>query len=165
MLIFLIGYMGSGKSTIGKLLSGSLELPLIESDVYIEHIESISINEIFEKKGEAYFRNLESAFLLALGPDNMVVSTGGGLPCFNDNMAIMNRLGKTIYLKLPSQLLVQRLLNSKDRPLLKNLEEEQLIEYVDSHLEERSSFYNQCQLVIDASLDPDEIVTTIIENL
>ncbi|NNF21609.1 MAG: AAA family ATPase [Saprospiraceae bacterium] len=160
-----MGYMGSGKSTIGKLLSEQLGVSHLESDAYIEHLESMTINEIFEQKGETYFRNLESAFIYALKPGKMVVSTGGGMPCFNDNISIMNEIGTTIYLEATPEILTHRLINSSDRPLLKNLNKGQLMEFIEKHMEERYEHYEKSHLIVDANGPADNVVTHILNQL
>ncbi len=149
MKIFLIGYMGSGKSTLGKALATILSVPFIDMDNAIELMSGQSISEIFEKHGEAYFRNLESKALKDMeGVEAAIVACGGGTPCFNDNLEWMNKEGLTIYLKLSPQSIVQRLKNKRDeRPLIKNKSEKELHDFIEQHLNSRTVFYEQAQLI------------------
>ena len=129
--IILIGFMGSGKTTFGKKLASKMNLPFIDSDMEISMNENKSINEIFEAYGENHFRDLESAFIKNLKDTNegFILSTGGGLPCFGDNMEVLNQLGTTIYLEMNPKALLKRLENGLDeRPLLKDLSENELLD-------------------------------------
>ncbi|MCO5248422.1 MAG: shikimate kinase [Chitinophagales bacterium] len=148
MLYFLIGFMGSGKSYMGRNLSKELEISCIDMDEQIELQEGISIKEIFEVKGENYFRNLEREFLLSLNNDeNKIISTGGGAPCFFDNMEIMNQKGLTIYLNRSKETVLRQLFKSTHkRPLLKNKTEEEISQYYDFKLAEREPFYSRAKI-------------------
>lgn len=139
--------MGSGKSTLGRKLAKKLNYPIIDSDSEIEKIESRSIQEIFTTNGEEYFRKIERDFILNLNSQNhFVLSTGGGLPCFNDNMELLNQMGDTFYLKLNPFELTKRLLNSKtQRPLIVGKNEEELYQYIKSTLKERLPFYEKAK--------------------
>jgi len=144
--------MGSGKTTLGKRLANKLEYSFIDLDAEIEKIENCSINEIFDDKGETYFRELESKILHDIISENrnIVLSVGGGTPCFNDNMKLINETGTSVYLKYNAGILCSRLLNAKtERPLIKGLDETQLKEFVANKLLEREAFYNQSKLVIE----------------
>lgn len=147
MLYFLIGFMGSGKSFAGRKLAEVLEIPCIDMDKHIETTENKSIQEIFEQKGEPYFRKLERDFLKTLDPkDNLIISTGGGVPCFFDNMKVMNEKGITIYLNRSKEVVMRQLLKGIDkRPLLKGKSEEEIWDFYDKKLQERLPFYNQAQ--------------------
>ncbi len=129
MNVILIGYMGSGKTTLGKKLSSRLGLKFIDTDSMIEKQQNCSIQEIFNTKGESYFRELEKKLIFELKKEqNLLISTGGGLPCFNDLMAELNELGITIYLKRPAKELANRVIRSKKkRPLLIGKTEEELL--------------------------------------
>ncbi|MFP2994297.1 shikimate kinase [Spongiivirga sp. MCCC 1A20706] len=146
--IILIGYMGSGKSTIGKLLAEELRHPYIDLDTYIEKQENQTISSIFENRGEIYFRKQEHFYLKHLleSKDNMILSLGGGTPCFAGNMDIIKNSNATsIYLKLSIPNLVERLFNERnERPLISHIhDKETMIEFIGKHLFERSYFYNQ----------------------
>lgn len=151
MKIYLIGFMGSGKSYWARHLSESLELPLLDMDEEIEKKTGLNITEIFSQKGEMYFRTLEHELLKGfIQQDPLLLSCGGGLPCFNDNMSLMNEHGLTIWLDPPVEIMVERLKRKKyKRPLLKDLDDEQLTEYVTKKLSERTAFYSQAQLIIN----------------
>ena len=140
--------MGSGKSYAGRKLAEVLEIPYIDMDHHIEAIENLSIQEIFDTKGESYFRNLEREFLKNLNPnDDLIISTGGGAPCFFDNMEIMNKKGITVYLNRSKEVVMSQLIKGIDkRPLLKGKSEEEIWEFYDHKLQERQPFYDQAQI-------------------
>jgi shikimate kinase len=145
--IIFIGYMGSGKTTLGKKVAKRLGVPFIDSDAEIEKNEKASVSEIFETRGQDAFRNLESEYLNQLNTvESFVLSTGGGLPCFNGNMDKLNELGVTIYLERPAKELQQRLLHAKEvRPLLLNKTEDELLSFIELNLKIRSEYYEQAQ--------------------
>jgi len=145
--IFLLGFMGSGKSYWGRRLSATLEMPFYDLDAYIVTQTGKSIPELFAEHGEAGFRKMEQAHLRSLMEQSAsVVSTGGGTPCFFDNMEQMNRFGRTIYLQVPVEILAARL--SKEmhrRPLLAGLNSEDLPDFIKNLLEKRAPFYELAQ--------------------
>lgn len=147
MKIVLVGYMGSGKSTIGKLLAGNLDYDFIDLDDYIASSENMEIPKIFESKGEIYFRKKEYEYLNEIlnTKDNFVLSTGGGTPCYGENMnAILEVTPNVFYLKVSIAGLINRLLSGKEhRPLIADIPNEELPEFVSKHLFERSYFYSQ----------------------
>lgn len=151
MKIFLIGFMGSGKSYWARHLAESLQLPLLDMDEKIEKRTGLSITDIFSQRGEMYFRNMEHEMLKELiNKDEILLSCGGGLPCFNDNMTLMNQHGLTIWLDPPVEVMVDRLKRKKyKRPLLKDLSDGQLLEFVNEKLAERTAFYSQAKLIIN----------------
>lgn len=151
MKIFLLGYMGSGKSYWGRKLSESLSLPLFDLDAEIEKSTGSKIKDIFAEKGEPFFRKLEQKHLLNISKNKtFVLSCGGGTPCFFDNMDFMNKNGMTVWLNAPVPVMVDRLKRKKGkRPLLNGLTDEQLTDFVTEKLEERRPFYEQSQLIID----------------
>lgn len=159
MKIFLIGYMGCGKSTKAKQLAARLGCPVIDLDAIIVKNEGKSIADYFAANGEAAFRKLESETLKNYPyPDRCVVATGGGLPCFFDNMDWMNANGKTVYLKMEPAALVSRLHNRQKRPLIAHLDDEQLLVFIEEKLAEREVFYHRAQLTIDAfDLDAEKL--------
>jgi shikimate kinase len=147
---FLVGYMGSGKSTIGKQLAAKLKYDFIDLDSLIETDYHMSINEIFATKGEAEFRGMEHNTLKkVLEKNNVVVACGGGTPCYYDNMELMNRNGITIYIKMSTDTLISRLSQAKNsRPLLENKTEDELRTFVASQLERREDTYHQAHYVV-----------------
>ncbi len=171
MKIVLIGYMGSGKSSIGKKLATVLKIPFMDIDLEIEKREGISISDIFYKKGEIYFRKLENSVLKELlsTQENFVLSTGGGTPCYGNSMDFI--LSKenvaAIYLKLGIETLSSRLYSEKNkRPLLSHLDSKEVLEdFVRKHLFERAYYYNQAHFVIENEDGIDETVEKIISKL
>jgi len=164
MKIYLIGYMGSGKSTIGKLLSDQLKLDFIDLDKYIEHETGKSITEIFAQNGEAGFRVMEHDYLKkVVTKDNMVVSLGGGTPCFHNNIDLINKNGTSVYLDVDLDVLTKRLSKEKnDRPLIKNLNDTELKSFIERNLEKRETIYKQASIIIKVkTLDKDELVEKI----
>lgn len=151
MKIFLIGFMGSGKSYWARHLAELLDLPLIEMDEEIERDTGKSIPEIFAQHGEEYFRDLEHELLLKMMmKDQYLVSCGGGLPCYHDNMDLMNRQGLTVWLNPPVAVMVERLKRKRlKRPLIKDLNDVQLSVYVEKKSEERRPFYEKAKLIVN----------------
>lgn len=149
--IFLIGFMGSGKSHWGKELSAKLQIPFFDLDQKIEEKEEKSINEVFEMKGEEYFRLLEKEVLhmLVESHDAFVMACGGGTPCFYNNIDYMNQKGTTIWINCSTSCLVDRLKDEKEkRPLIKDLDEEQLHIYVMKKVGDRRIFYQQAKIIL-----------------
>ena len=166
MLIYLIGFMGCGKTTVGHLLANSLGYTFVDTDALIEQEAQQSIADIFEQHGEAYFRLLEQKVLqISTTYTYTIVSTGGGMACFGNNMETMQQAGKTIYLQALPQTLAKRLLPEKEtRPLLKNLSNENTISaFVAQKLLEREPFYLKAQHILTTdNLSPNEIANLII---
>lgn len=160
MKIFLIGFMGCGKSTKAKQLANRLNCSVIDLDAVIVAEQGTTIAAYFEEHGEAAFRELESETLKNYNyPDTCVIATGGGLPCFFDNMEWMNANGTTVYLQMTPPQLVSRLHNREKRPLLKGMDDEQLLAFIEVKLAERDAFYTQAKLVVNAfDLDVEELV-------
>lgn len=167
MTIILIGYMGSGKSTIGLQLSRILKFDFVDLDAYIEKNEGKSIQELFKSKGEIYFRKIEYQYLQnVLEMENTVVSLGGGTPCYGKNMELITTTNhaKSVYLKASIPQLAERLENEKhDRPLIAHLKsKDELTEFIGKHLFERSMFYNKASITI--SVDKRS-VNDVLENI
>jgi shikimate kinase len=164
MRIYLIGYMGCGKSTLGKKLSKHLGLQFIDMDHYIEKRNCKTVPQLFEEFGEEGFRERERKALEELSEfTDVVIATGGGAPCFFDNIDLMNRTGKTIYLNIHPKILASRLLESKtERPLIKGKSREELIEFIDETLRKRNEFYKQAKYEITRQdVDLDEVAKMI----
>ena len=150
--IFLIGFMGSGKSSTGKKLANLLHFDFFDTDTEIERITGKTISQIFATDGEDFFREKEREIIAGLSQkDNVVVSTGGGTPCFFDNMQLMNQTGLTIYLHANPKMLKQRLItNKKQRPLLNNVPNEKLEIHIVELLFQRGYYYRQSQITVEA---------------
>ncbi|WP_372948711.1 shikimate kinase [Mariniphaga sp.] len=158
MRIYLIGYMGCGKSTLGRKLAKYAGLQFIDMDHYIEKRNCKSVPQIFAEDGEAEFRKKERKALEELSAfSDVVIATGGGAPCFFDNIDLMNRTGKTIYMNIDPKILAGRLLKSKtERPLIKGKSKEELVAFIDETLRKRNKFYKQAHYQItrpDVDLD------------
>lgn len=150
--IFLTGYMGAGKTTLGKALARKLNVPFIDLDWYIEERFHKSVGELFAERGENGFRELERNMLHEVGEfEDVVISTGGGAPCFFDNMEYMNRVGTTVHLNVSSRVLFRRLRIAKQqRPILQGKKDEELLQFIEEALLKRSVFYNQAQYQFNA---------------
>lgn len=146
--IYLLGFMGCGKSTFGKKLAKKLDWTFVDMDDFIESQEGMTIGELFKAKGESYFRLLESQVLKdSASWSNTIISTGGGAPCFHDNISIINKQGISVYINLPAKVLVDRLKGEKTkRPLLASLNDEEMLRFVESKLSERAIYYEQAQV-------------------
>lgn len=177
MIVFLLGFMGSGKSFYAKGLSEQLHVPFVDLDQRIEEEQAMSISEIFEKWGESAFRTLESvaikqvyADLLARNTNTQhkndilgIISCGGGTPCFNDNMEWMNKHGLTVWINPAEEIIWERLINEKNnRPLVASLTEDALKDFIHQKLLERKPYYEKAQSVINQSdITIPEFVNTI----
>jgi shikimate kinase len=150
--IFLVGYMGAGKTTIGKVLSRRMNFSYIDTDHYIERRYRKKVSDIFAAEGEMYFREMEHRILCEISEfENIVISTGGGLPCFNGNMEIMNNTGTTIYIDISVEELAARLRASKTvRPVLQNRSGNELIDFIRENLDKRRPFYEQAGIRFNA---------------
>ncbi len=155
--IILIGYMGSGKTTIGKALSKETGMMFYDMDWYIESRMHKSVSQIFAEKGEEGFRKIEFNMLHEVAEfEDVIISCGGGTPCFFDNIDYLNQQGDVIYLKASPEVLYKHLLMAKvERPLLKNKTHEELINYIQNHLKEREPFYTKARHTLDVSLMDD----------
>ena len=150
MKIFLVGFMGSGKTNIGRLLAEPIGYNFVDTDSYIEMKNGMTVSEIFAQHGEAAFRNMERDVLLEMQKhDFVVVATGGGLPCFKDNMDMMLADGRVVYLKTFPQSLVSRLMRSPtERPLIKGKTERELTQYVSEKLAIREKYYHRAHFIV-----------------
>lgn len=170
--IFLIGYMGCGKSTLGRKLARRLELPFYDTDTLVEEHEGASVNDIFRYEGEECFRQLERHVIetILARSEACVVSTGGGLPVWRDNMELMNRAGQTIYLRRSATQIAARLTpyGKQKRPRLKDLDNDELIDFMTRNMAEREPFYIRAQTTIECDGKEDheliELIAKVIEN-
>lgn len=151
MRVFLIGYMGSGKTTIGKRLAQELNLDFVDVDQEIERQTGLSIVNLFKEKGEPYFRQLETETLNRLVQvNNVVVSTGGGLPCHNGNMDTILSNGFSVYLEMPVGALAHRLAQARnERPLVNGKTEDELRSYIAESLKNREVHYLRATKITD----------------
>ena len=170
MKIVLVGYMASGKSTVGRLLARHLQMEFIDLDDYIESNQKKSIKNIFSEKGEIFFRKLEHQMLKEVleKKESVIISTGGGTPCYGTNMAtILEQADTSIYLDLSIPNLVDRISREKEnRPLVKNIPDSELPEFIGKHLFERRPYYLQTKHILDCNgLDAKTVVDKITELL
>lgn len=170
--IFLMGYMGAGKTTAGRELANQLELEFIDLDHYIQARYQKTVNQLFEEYGEAGFRDIERKMLHEVGDfENVIISTGGGTPCFYDNINHMNSVGTTLYLKASPEALSARLNTCKDkRPLIRDKDETELYNFVVENLKKREPFYSQAKIIFTTEElinreDVEKYVKQIIEVL
>jgi shikimate kinase len=150
-IVYIIGFMGSGKSTAGRKLASLLGWSFIDLDKWIEEHTSKTIPEIFSQKGEDYFRSIEAQLLRDLMTcTNTVISTGGGTPCHGDNMDFMNEHGLTVYLKLTPAELNSRLSQSNgERPLIKDLGKGNLLSFIEEKLAVRKKYYDRSNIIVE----------------
>lgn len=167
MKIFLVGYMGSGKTTVGRILAEKMKLEFIDLDRRIEKSFGRSIPEIFFHHGEQAFRLHERECLhhLLNEEKDCVVATGGGTPCFFDSMDLMKEAGKTVYLKCSPEVLFERLKGaSSRRPLLSRLSESEKLNYIAKHIHERSVFYERAELLMNGDISQNSVADLIISR-
>ncbi|NQY10508.1 MAG: shikimate kinase [Flavobacteriales bacterium] len=160
MRIYLMGYMGSGKSTTGKQLAKKINMDFVDIDDFIEEKEGMPIPEIFKSKGEDYFREMEHLALQELSVlENTVISLGGGTPCNEKNLLLIKETGTSIYLKMSIPALIHRLHNAKEkRPLIKGKSENDLKSYIAINLGVREDFYNRADITISGeNFDIDDL--------
>ncbi|MEL6254737.1 MAG: shikimate kinase [Bacteroidota bacterium] len=165
MIGFLIGFMGSGKSTLGRAVKDGGQIPFIDLDDYITVRARKPITAIFDEGGERLFRKLEKEALESLTvakPAKLLIACGGGTPCFEDNMKLINESGASFYLKTPIESIYQRLLSQKaERPLIRDLSDEELKDFITNLLEKRESYYLQAKY----HLEPEQQLPDFIYNI
>jgi shikimate kinase len=165
--IFLIGFMGCGKSKLGKATALKLEVSFLDLDTLIETINHQSIPQLFENLGEEGFRIKEKeALQQSVMANNAIIATGGGAPCFFDNMDWMNNNGVTIFIDTPVNVLADRLINAKvERPLVKGKSYEELLDFIATKLNERRPFYEQAQIVIkEGDLNAEMLIDALTQK-
>ncbi|MCR5513306.1 MAG: shikimate kinase [Prevotella sp.] len=166
--IILIGYMGSGKTTVGKALSKDTGMMFYDLDWYIESRMRKTVSQIFAERGEEGFRQIEYNMLHEVAEfENVIISCGGGTPCFFDNMDYLNQQGDVVYLKATPETLYKHLLMAKvERPLLKDKSPEELIAYITDHLKERAPFYEKARHTVDVNvLDNYDKIAISVERI
>ncbi len=164
MRIYLVGFMGSGKSSLGKRLAKKLDYPFSDIDQEVEAIAGISIPDIFLRYGESRFRQLEQEALHnTLHFHKAVIATGGGTPCFFDNMDFINAHGVSVYLRMSPVSLASRLEHAqKQRPLVENYAGEKLLSYIEEKLQEREPYYLQSKCIIKGeTVKIDQIISLV----
>lgn len=164
MNILLIGFMGSGKSTIGRKLAKLLEYSFVDTDSVIEDDQGCSVDEIFKYGGEECFRKMETRLLQKLkNVENSVIATGGGIVLREQNQRLLQEIGKRVYLNVPQEELQQRLKNDRNRPLLKKKDPETVVQKM---MKERVLLYEQAEYIVDAGQrSPQKIASEIINKL
>lgn len=172
MIVALMGYMGSGKSTIGKNLATVLNYNFLDLDDYISEQENRSINDLFKNKGEIYFRKKEAYYLndVLTSKDDIVLALGGGTPCYGNNITLLKQSEKVklFYLKMSIPQLTERLFKEKDsRPLISHLKtKEELTEFIGKHLFERTQYYNQSpNIILSDNKSIKELLEEIVKTL
>ena len=152
--IFIIGYMGAGKTTVGKALAKELNIEFYDLDWYIEARMRKTVKQIFDEQGEEGFRRIENNMLHEVGEfENVIISCGGGTPCFFDNMDFMNKQGETVYLKATPEVLYGHLKMGKTiRPLLLNKTPEEVQVFIKEQLQKREAFYTKAKHTLDVNL-------------
>ena len=165
MRIYLVGYMGSGKSTLGRKIADRTGMNFIDLDKYIEERYFKTIPLIFGEEGEAGFREKEQNSLKEVSQfENVVISTGGGTPCFFDNMQLMNKTGITIYISPDIETLAARIIKSKtERPLITGKSHGELLLFIEEALKIRSPFYQQAQIILSNknNLNPEAVIEAV----
>jgi shikimate kinase len=168
MNIVLLGYMGCGKTTVGKIISKITAKKFIDLDSYIESTYNQTISEIFSSKGEIYFRKIESDSLKLIMSkyDNIILSLGGGTPCYSNNLALIKD-SKSFFLKYSIKVLSKRLINNKSsRPILSDFNNfNSMNDYIAKHLFERNHYYNQASNVIHCDFKYEKEIANEIVNL
>ena len=163
--VILIGYMGSGKTTVGRALSKETGMMFYDLDWYIESRMRKTVAQIFAEKGEEGFRKIEYNMLHEVAEfEDVIISCGGGTPCFFDNMDYLNQQGDVVYLKCEPETLYRHLLMGKvERPLIKGKSPEELIAYITNHLAEREPFYSRARHTLDVTVldEYDKIQTSV----
>ena len=166
--IILIGYMGAGKTTIGKALSKELGIVFYDLDWYIESRMRKTVSEIFAERGEEGFRKIEYNMLHEVAEfEDVIISCGGGTPCFFDNMDYLNQQGQVVYLKADPEVLYKHLMMAKtERPLIKGKSHDELLTFIREQLEKREPFYSKARYTLDVNLmDNYEKIQTSVEKI
>ncbi|WP_190811660.1 shikimate kinase [Flagellimonas sp. S3867] len=169
MKVVLVGYMASGKSSVGKLLSEQLGIKFIDFDEYIEEQTKMSIKTIFADKGEIFFRKKEHELLgqVLNANESLLLSTGGGTPCYSNNMnTILEKSDHSIYLQLSISTLAARISGEKEtRPLVKDISNDELPEFIGKHLFERRQFYALAKHIVNGDKKSLEEVVAEVKEL
>ena len=164
--IYLIGYMGCGKTYTGRRISEKYGLQFIDLDAYIEKRYFKTIPQLFEERGEEGFRQLERTILQEVSSmEDVIISTGGGAACFFDNMDLMNQTGETVYLQASAEALFQYLrMAKKGRPLLANKSDDELLAFIKNTLEKREPFYLKAKHILDSMDESDTLYDQLLST-
>ena len=167
MKIFLVGYMGCGKSSLGRKVAKAGNMRFVDMDSIIEEREGAAISDIFRYEGEEYFRQKERALIeeFAAAEDDLVISTGGGVPTWEDNMQRINQIGQSVYLRRTAQQIASRLSphGRQKRPKLRGLNDEELVAFMTENMAQREPYYALATHTIDcASLGDEELIKSIL---
>lgn len=169
MILFLVGYAGSGKSTLGRHLARRLSCQVIDTDKRVEQMVGASIADIFHYEGEEYFRRAEREAVesVVAESDRLIISTGGGLPTWSDNMEWMNRLGVTIYLRRTAEQIMSRLsaYGREKRPMFRGKSDEELVVFMREQMAQREEYYAKSKIVVDCTSMSDEAAVEYIANV
>jgi len=166
MKIFLIGFMGSGKTHWGKLWAEKSGLQFFDLDELIEQKEGKTVSAIFEQNGEACFRQQETDVLKTFSPQQHgIIACGGGTACYNNNMQWMNENGTTVYLAATANEIVKRVITEQEkRPLIKDFSPADLLTFIENKLKEREPFYNKAKLILPVAAITTDTIITILKN-
>ena len=168
MRIFIIGYMGAGKSTVGKRLANNLDIPFVDLDDAFEARFRYSIPHFFDHFGEKRFREFEHRCLKEIIKDHehAVISTGGGTACFNNNISLMNEKGITVYIKMHPKSLAHRLNRARRlRPVVRDIQNSDMQEFIEEQLAEREPYYEQATTIIKGeNLDMEDLISKLKTN-
>lgn len=164
--IVLIGFMGAGKTTLGKKIASKLNMPFIDTDAIIEKQENKTISEIFRDNGEEYFRELEHDFILKFSDiEPSIISTGGGMPCYKNNMVLLKKTGCVIYLQHPPGQLANRLYHAKkSRPLIEGKTLDAIQSLIHFKLNERELYYKQADYILAPDSQTIDRILSLINN-
>lgn len=169
MRIYLIGYMGCGKSTIGRKIARFAHLDFADTDTLVERSEGSTVADIITYQGEEYFRGVEQRVLEATASeDDIIVSTGGGLPIWGNNMERIGQLGLSVYLRRSPQNIISRLspYGRQKRPKFRGLNDEQLLAFMTTHMAEREPVYSRADIVIDCdNMSDNDIIDLIMSKI
>lgn len=165
MKVYLVGFMGAGKTYWGRQLSEKLKLPFFDLDEQIESNEGKTINQLFSEKGEEYFRLLEkdTLHIITESHESFIMATGGGTPCYFNNIDYMNNTGITVWINTSVEILYERLAKEKtNRPLLKDLDESQIRGYVLKKFSDRKIYYEQAEIIVE---EENKNIDQIVEKI
>lgn len=159
--------MGCGKSTLGKKLANRLDVPFLDADKEIEKKYNKSIGEIFTEFGESHFRDLEARFIESIANEGeFVLATGGGMPCFANNLQKLKDVGITFYLERSPKELAHRLINAKEkRPLIEGLSEQELLSFIEDRLHQREDYYKAADVVLHRDEQTPETIQRLLHHL